>query len=72
MLMKIVLQEESLRESLAHADDLLVSNDGRIDLWNTKIEVYEVIKPLKGENYRMRCLHQKESSEEDNVRVDDI
>ena len=42
-------------------EPLLVAGKNRIDVWNSKIEVYEVIKPLKGDSYRMRCLNRREN-----------
>ena len=45
-------------QSTTDGNSLIISDaDEKIDMWAAKIEVYEVIKPLKGAEYRMRCLH---------------
>ena len=48
----------SLAQSTTDGSALIVSNDDeKIDMWAAKIEVFEVIRPIKGAEYRMRCLH---------------
>lgn len=43
---------------------LLVGSDEKIDLWLAKYEVYEIISPMTGGSYRMRCLHSTKSFDE--------
>ena len=59
MLMTIKIREpEKQRTSTSTiGGSLLIPSDNKIDLWEAKTEVFEVIKPKKGESYLMRCLH---------------
>ena len=65
MLVRLNLCEGSSNFNGSEGSTLLVGDsDDKIDLWSAKIEVYEVIRPHKGNTYRMRCLHHTDNSEE--------
>ena len=34
------------------------TNEEKLDFLSAKVEVFEVIRPIQGSEYRMRCLHQ--------------
>lgn len=59
ILMTIKLREaEKQRTSTSTVGgSLLIPSDNKIDLWEAKTEVYELLRPMKGESYRTRCLH---------------
>lgn len=50
-------QDKGAKDSVASSLLVGVGNDQKIDLWETKTEVYEIIKQANGGTYRMRCLH---------------
>ena len=65
MFVKVKLREaEKERSTSTVGGSLLLSSDDKIDLWEAKTEVYEVIRPSRGSSYRMRCLHHNGGFEE--------
>lgn len=67
MLCKFNIREGSAASSSKGASNnssLLVGSDEKIDLWLAKYEVYEIISPMTGGSYRVRCLHSTKSFDE--------
>jgi hypothetical protein len=60
MLCRFTLKEPERIRGNSSTSTLLVGGNDKIDLWQAKTEVFEIIQPMSGNMtaaYKMRCLH---------------